>query len=36
MTGFLIFTCDVFAVGLVAVIYGTLAKNRWGINLGSV
>jgi len=36
MTGLLIFTCGVFAVGLEAVIYGTLAKNRWGINLESV
>jgi hypothetical protein len=36
MTGLLIFTCGVLAVGFVAVIYGTLAKNRWGINSGSV
>jgi hypothetical protein len=36
MTGLLIFTCGVFAFGLVAVIYGTFAKNRWGINLGRV
>jgi hypothetical protein len=36
MTGLLIFSCGVLAVGLVAVIYGTLAKTRWGINLGNV
>jgi len=36
MTGLLIFSCGMVAVGLVAIIYGTLAKNRWGINLDKV
>jgi hypothetical protein len=35
MTGLLII-CGVLAVGFVLVVCGTLAKNRWGINLGSV
>ena len=32
----LIVICGALAVGLVLVIHGTLAKNKWGINLDSV
>jgi hypothetical protein len=32
----LIVICAVLAVGLALVIYGTLIKNRWGINFDSV
>jgi hypothetical protein len=31
-----VISCGVVAVGLALVIYGTLVKNGWGINLNSV
>lgn len=36
MTALFIVTLSVLALGLAFVIHGTLAKNKWGINLDSV
>lgn len=35
MTSLLVIFC-LLGIGLFLVVYGTVAKNRWGINLGSV
>jgi hypothetical protein len=32
----LVVIIGLLAVGIVLVIHGTIAKNRWGINLGTV
>lgn len=33
---FLLVLFSLLGIGLILVIYGTVAENRWGINLGSV